>query len=110
MSAPMTDRCRIGDVAMIIQDEIGCEANIGRLVHVRGPRWVSPTRGTVWQIKPVNGTTMTYHDDATGTIVVGRAIDIEHRDDWLLPIRPGDSDDEIDDAHDLPIPKVLEMA
>jgi hypothetical protein len=110
MSAHMTDRCVNGDIAIIIRDEVGCEANIGRIVLVMGLRRVLPTRGTIWRIQPVNGTTMTYHDDATGTIVVGRAIGIDHADAWLLPIRPGDNDDAIDAAHDLPIPEVLEVA
>jgi hypothetical protein len=106
----MTDRCKIGDIAIIIKDEVGCEANIGRMVHVLGLRRVLSTRGTIWRIAPVNGTTMTYLDDTTCTIVVGRAIGIDHADAWLLPIRPADSVDTIDAAHDLSIPKVLEVA
>lgn len=99
LGAFKADRCKIGAIAIaidiIIKVEFECEANLGRVVHVRGLRQVSPASGMIWRIKPVVGTTMTY---------------IEHRDDWLLPIRPEDCDGAIDAAHDLPMPRVLEVA
>lgn len=97
----MTDRCKIGEVAIIIRDEVGCEANVGRMMHVMGPRIVSPTRGTFWRIKPVVGTTMTYID-RDGSVGVGEATDIEHRDAWLLPIRPEVEDNTIQVSTELP--------
>jgi hypothetical protein len=93
----MTDRCKIGDVAIIIRDEAGCEVNIGRFVHICGPRKVFPDRGTVWRIEPVVGTTITYLDDATRTVISGEAIGIEHADAWLIPVKPeggGDGEHE----------------
>ena len=84
----MTDRCKLGDVAIIIKDEVGCEANLGRVVTVDGPRQDDDLRGTVWIIKPVHGITITYLERDRKTISVGLATNIEHRDDWLLPIRP----------------------
>jgi hypothetical protein len=99
----MTDRCKIGDIAIIIRDEIGCEENIGRMMHVMGPRQASNTRGTLWQIKPVVGTTMTYLEK-DGSVGIGVATDIEHRDKWLLPIRPEAQAHEIDEIRELVLP------
>ena len=90
----MTDRCKLGDVAIIIRDNPGCEVNIGRAVRVHGPRQVFLRRGTVWRVTPVAGTTMTYLD-YDGTVAVGLATEIEHEDDWLMPIRPEADDDAI---------------
>ena len=104
----MTDRCRLGDIAIIIHDNPGCEANLGRVVHVCGPRKVSPTRGTVWRIKPVIGRTITYLDDASNTIMRGKAVGIEHDDIWLLPIRPAADDDQIERVETKPMLQELE--
>jgi hypothetical protein len=95
----MTDRCKIGDIAIIIRDELGCEANVGRMMHVMGPR-KSCARGIFWCIRPVFGTTMAYIE-LDGTVDVGEATDIEHRDAWLLPIRPEPEEEAIDVARDL---------
>ncbi len=103
----MTDRCKIGDVAIIIRDEVGCEANVGRKMHVMGPRKVSAKRGTMWVIKPVVGTTMAYIE-VDGSVGFGEATKIEHRDAWLLPIRPEPEEESIDEARDLVLPAELE--
>lgn len=103
----MSDRCKLGDVAVIIKDEIGCEANIGRFVHVEGPRRWSAHRGTVWRITPVNGTTITYVD-TDRSVVIGPAVQIEHRDDWLMPVRPGDLDAQARDTGE-PIPAKTDL-
>jgi hypothetical protein len=102
----MADRCKLGDIAIIIKDQPGCEANIGRVVHVGGPRVVFPRRGTVWHIKPVTGSTMTYLD-YDRTVAVGLATDIEHEDDWLMPIRPEIDDKQIE--HVEPVPEIEEV-
>jgi hypothetical protein len=102
----MTDRCKIGDVAIIIRDEVGCEVNIGRFVHICGPRKVFPDRGTVWRIEPIIGATITYLDDATRKIMCGEAIGIEHADAWLIPVKPEGFDDS---GHDeVAMPRTLE--
>lgn len=103
----MTDRCKIGDIAIIIRDEIGCEANVGRMMHVMGPRKVSRTRGTIWRIRPVVGTTMTYIEK-DGSVDIGEATEIEHRDAWLLPIRPEPEEEAIEEANELTIPAQME--
>jgi hypothetical protein len=96
----MTDRCKIGDIAIIIKDHPGCDANVGRMMHVMGPRTRDYIRGTVWRIRPVVGTTMTYIE-RDGTVDIGEATDIEQRDAWLLPIRPEPESDAIDDVREL---------
>ena len=103
----MTDRCKIGDLAIIIKDEFGCEANIGRMMHVMGPKKVSPTRGTMWVIKPVVGTTMAYIE-VDGSVGFGEATNIEHKDSWLLPIRQVPEEEAFDEARDLVLPAELE--
>ena len=102
----MTDRCKLGDIAIIIKDQPGCEANIGRVVHVCAPRKVFTERGTVWRIKPVRGSTMTYLD-YDRAVAVGLATDIEHEDDWLLPIRPQIEDDCFEQIE--PLPEIEEL-
>ena len=103
------DRCKIGDIAIIIRDEIGCEANLGRIVRVCGPRKVDSLRGTVWRIEAVSGGLLSYLDDASKTIKCGKTAYIDHEDTWLLPIRPTDSSDMVDVAQDMPVPEVLEV-
>jgi hypothetical protein len=106
----MADRCVEGDIAVIIKDMPGCEANIGRVVHVRGPRKVFVDRGTVWRIAPVSGDTMTFFDDLTGAVLIDLAVNIEHEDDWLMPIRPDSDVDETDVPLTAPTPRELEFA
>jgi hypothetical protein len=106
----MADRCKLGDVAIIIKDQPGCEVNIGRVVQVCAPRRVFPGRGTVWHIKPVNGTTITFLDDASNSIKRGKANGIEHEDDWLLPIRPGPVQEATTVVSEVPTPETMETA
>lgn len=103
----MTDRCKIGDIAVIIKDEVGCEANIGRFVHVEGPRKSCRRRGAIWRIRPVIGTTITYMD-TDKSIVIGPAEQIEHEDDWLMPVRPEDLD-ALDQSIEAPRPVSTEI-
>jgi hypothetical protein len=103
----MTDRCKLGDIAIIIHDNPGCEANIGRMVTVMGPRRVFPLRGTVWLIEPVVGNTMTYIEYGN-KVAIGLATYIEHEDKWLLPIRPGADDDQVEVVKAKPVVQELE--
>jgi hypothetical protein len=41
----MTLRCKHGDLAVIVGEYPGCEANIGRIVQVRGPAHLSEQCG-----------------------------------------------------------------
>ena len=44
----MTLRCKDGDLAFIVGELPGCEANIGRIVQVRGPAHVSEQCGDLF--------------------------------------------------------------
>lgn len=46
--------CKAGDLAVVIADEPGCEANIGRIVRVLKPTTVSGTTQAWWSIEPVD--------------------------------------------------------
>jgi len=52
----MTLRCKDGDLAIIVGELPGCEANIGRIVQVRGPAHISEQCGDLlcWVIKPID--------------------------------------------------------
>jgi len=86
-------RCREGDLALIIREEPGCEGNIGRIVTVRGPLNITPDRGPSWLIKPVQAEPWAVRNYRLQDIWIGIVTHndlIEHPDEWLLPIRPGD--------------------
>lgn len=99
-------RCKPGDIALIIADEPGCEANIGRLVHVRGPlapdfRTLLPT----WLIKPVHkGPWMVgdYKGSAKPQNVFWKSR-IQHPDNWMVPLRPPESDDSVSEQESSPV-------
>ena len=46
-------RCKEGDLAFVVRDFEGCEANLGRLVKVRGPVISRADVGPTWLITPV---------------------------------------------------------
>ena len=88
----MGTRCRPGDLAMIIKDEVGCEGNIGRFVRVFGPKRVCLSHGATWLIDPVTSAPYVYMSSASDNRVVllqhGQKQNIEHPDAWMIPIRP----------------------
>ena len=91
-------RCREGDLALIIREEAGCEANIGRVVRVGGPLELNPLWGPTWLIEPVNAEPwmhVAHSRDDVVTRPITFADRIEHSDDWLLPLHP-DGDDLAD--------------
>lgn len=84
-------RCREGDQAIIIREEAGCDMNIGRVVTVHGPVWFTEERGPTWLIVPVQADTWAVGSYIGGPVWHGRITlenEIEHPDDWLLPLRP----------------------
>jgi hypothetical protein len=105
----MADRCKIGDIALIIRDEAGCEDNIGRMVNVLGPKRVASCGATTWLIEPVIGTRITYIA-TSGKVTTGKAILIEHWDQWLLPIRPEAGLEEVSESNEVFKPRELEAA
>ncbi len=87
----MTYRCKAGDLALVVHDEDCCRPNIGKLVRVAGPvGFNSRLRKDCWLIEPVrpgpwhcvNRSGVPYRR------VVTFASQVEHPDDWLMPIDP----------------------
>ena len=84
----MKTRCVPGDLAFIIQDEPGCEANLGRVVIIHGPSRLTTDRGLEWLIVPVNPSPLCFESD--GEVVWGTVpttTRIRHSDTWLMPIQ-----------------------
>jgi hypothetical protein len=82
-------RCKPGDLALVIRDDVGYEANLGRFVRVGGPLETDRRGMKTWLIQPVDarewavgppGAVPTYMTVRFGDLV-------EHPDQWLLPIR-----------------------
>lgn len=97
-------RCKPGDLAIITREEPGCEANIGRMVHVNGPLALYRRSGQqTWLIMPVDDTEPWLVSNGKGGAYFMRYRDptIEHPDDWMTPIRPDDLDEDIDEQEDL---------
>ena len=87
----MNLHCKEGDLALVIHDEPGCEANIGLVVEVRGPLNVNLRLALpCWLIRPVNPEpwAVVELDGTLVSQVVGWESLIEHPDTWLLPLRP----------------------
>lgn len=83
-------RCKEGDLALVIQEEKGCEANIGKLVRVAGPVELNPRQQATWLIEPVRQKPW-WSISPTGKArkrQVTFASRVEHPDAWLLPIDP----------------------
>lgn len=91
----MALQCQDGDLAVITQDHPECEANIGRLVRVRGP--VRSVDGRLcWSVQPVSQAPYVVreadgsvtHIGAAGvrgvTGAYGRG-GVVHPDEWLIP-------------------------
>jgi hypothetical protein len=84
----MRTKCRMGDLALIINDEPGCEANLGRFVRVCSlPAFFDDRFGLmIWQILPITDTPITSICEATGEVKPS-TWGIMHPDAWLMPIK-----------------------
>ena len=97
----MSTRCKPGDLAIIVQDVPGCEDNIGRVVAVRGPSAVDYKGQLTWLITPLSDEPYIVDmPDIQGFRVMHPDEDqIEHPDDWMVPIDLTEfSDEEIDEG------------
>ena len=88
----MKTRCKPGDLAVIVREEPGCEANIGKLVEVRGPIYMDQLCGPCWIIRSISTTgdwlCRTIHGPVRRISGGVRWSDgIDHPDAWLMPIR-----------------------
>lgn len=92
----MPTRCKPGDLAVIRYDVPGCEANIGRIVLIRPPAAIDYKGQLTWLITPITPEPYIVDNPYTSEfrfMEYGES-DIEHPDDWMIPIRPEDSEDE----------------
>jgi len=103
----MTLRCKDGDLAVIVGELPGCEANIGRIVQVRGPAHISEQCGDLlcWVIKPIDRKKMLilYIPDILVSDYVTWRMDIKLPDCWLIPIRSPKEDKDISQIESLPL-------
>jgi hypothetical protein len=111
--ANMTLRCKDGDLAVIVGELPGCEANIGRIVQVRGPAHVSEQCGDLlcWVIKPIDRKKMLilYIPDILVSDHVTWKMDIKLPDCWLIPIRPPEEDKDIVVNESLPLKQKIPL-
>lgn len=86
----MQARCKPGDVAVILYDEVECLSNVGRLVRIH-PALVHNQELNLdcWLIEPLDcGAWAVSDSDGSVTLApIGLAERIEHPDEWMLPIR-----------------------
>ena len=104
----MSTRCKPGDLAIIRYDVPGCEANIGRIVLVRPPAAIDYKGQLTWLVTPVTPEPYIVDNPYTGEfrfMEFGES-DLEHPDDWMIPIRPEEEDDE--DQQDIQNPEVCD--
>lgn len=94
----MSARCKPGDLAIITYDVPVCTPNIGRVVKVSGPSIVNRRGQLTWLIQPV--TLEPYMiNNSDGTFKEFMALDdetIEHPDEWMMPIRPENETDDVE--------------
>lgn len=95
----MATRCKEGDMAIVTQDQRGCEDNVGRLVRVRGPLLPDRHGRPTWLIFPVTLEPWLYIErNGDRKFAEFQQDDIQHPDIWLRPIRP--DAEEAEDALD----------
>jgi len=114
LEASMTLRCKDGDLAIIVGELPGCEANIGRIVQVRGPAHISEQCGDLlcWVIKPIDRKKMLilYIPDILVSDYVTWKMDIKLPDCWLIPIRPPEEDKYTVVNENLPLEQQIPLA
>ena len=103
-------RCRPGDLAVIVQDEPQCQANLGQLVRVIEEYTQFPEElGVHWLVQPLStGVSPVLVEGAGGKPprVVWDNQPRAHYDGWLRPLLHTDGADEM--AHIAGIPLVSE--
>ncbi len=91
-------RCKEGDLAVIVHEEIGCESNIGRLVYVirRAEPYSDFDPMDEWWIEAASDSPLAFLKIGESPRKIGRdKYPVKHSDRWLRPIR--DSDDSAAD-------------
>lgn len=86
----MQARCKPGDIAVILYDEVECLSNVGRLVRIHPSLALNQELNLdCWLIEPLDSAAWSV-SDSDGTVAlepIGLADRIEHPDCWMLPIR-----------------------
>ncbi len=102
----MNLRCKPGDIALVLYDEPGCEANIGRIVQVQGPINTNPRlQLPCWLIQPdVREPWMVGDPGAFRSIRVTWRDRVEHPDAWMVPLRPLSEEESEAVSQSLPAP------
>lgn len=96
-------RCKVGDLAMVINEEPGCERNIGKLVIVQPYSHLDEELGWMWGIRSTTDENWYWYWCGYWHGTAGRSrvhignigpnsgcVGVCHADQWLLPIKyPG---------------------
>ena len=101
----MKTRCKPGDLAIIISDVPQCADNIGRVVAISGPPTRDENGHITWLIQPVTPEPYlinNLHDESV-RFMGWQESRIEHPDEWMMPIRPEDQRDEVEESEKLPV-------
>ncbi len=84
-------KCKDGELALVVYDELGCEQNIGKVVRVSGPVEInSQLNLSYWLIQPLHQNPWKVIT-LKGELITQRVTwqsRIEHPDAWLIPLRP----------------------
>ena len=95
-------RCKPGDIAIIINDDDGCEGNIGRFVKVCDPKVHMGVYGYCWTIVPLSSEGLYIIENGKLELTPNIQLNdnILHPDKWLKPIRPSErvKSKELEDA------------
>jgi hypothetical protein len=83
----MRTRCKDGDLTIVIKDEPGCEANLGRFLRVHGPKELRPVLGPFWHTTAITAAPMLFRNPSGHVEYINRLKAIRRSDAWLLPIR-----------------------
>lgn len=84
-------KCKDGDIALVLNDTLGCEQNIGKVVFVKGPTITIIRSGMQgWRIKPLHPALWAVEEERRGVGLefVEWSSKVFHEDAWLLPLRP----------------------
>ncbi len=93
-------RCRPGDLAVIIQDEPECQANIGQIVRVLKESLEFPDElGFHWDIQPLSSqpspvVISNYRDKTLSRKVIHDLGPRAHLDAWLQPLLEDEAPEE----------------
>lgn len=101
-------RCRPGDLAVIVQDEPECQANLGQIVRVQRESLEFPNEwGFHWLIQPLSSQPSPFllqSDRSKPGRVVLDAGPRSHYDGWLKPLLDTNEADEMSLIAGVPTP------